>query len=86
MNDIAAAAHVTIRALQLSFRRHLGCTPTVYLRRVRLEHAHRDLIAADPQRETVTAVAYRWGFASHSRFTAHYRDAYGVLPSDTLRG
>jgi AraC-like DNA-binding protein len=84
--DIAAAAHVTIRALQLSFRRHLGCTPTTYLRRIRLEHAHRDLLAADPQRETVTAVAYRWGFASHSRFTAHYRHAYGVLPSDTLRG
>lgn len=46
--DIAAAAFVTIRAVQLAFRRHLDTTPTEYLRRVRLDHAHRDLVAADP--------------------------------------
>jgi hypothetical protein len=35
--DVAAAAHVTVRALQLTFRRHLGTTPGSYLRRIRLE-------------------------------------------------
>jgi AraC-like DNA-binding protein len=83
--DIAAAAHVTIRTLQLAFHRHLGTTPTAYLRRVRLEHAHRELLAADPAVTTVGAVAARWGFANHSRFTAHYRAAFGVAPSATLR-
>jgi AraC-like DNA-binding protein len=84
--DIAMAARVTPRALQLAFRRHLDTTPTEYLRRARLEFAHRELQAADPAAETVTAVAYRWGFASPSRFTARYRDTYGILPSQTLRG
>lgn len=84
--DIAAAASVTLRALQLAFRRHLDTTPTAYLRRVRLEHARRQLSAADPGRETVTAVAYRWGFPSPSRFAAYYRQAYGTLPSQTLHG
>jgi AraC-like DNA-binding protein len=83
--DIASAAHVTIRALQLAFGRHLNCTPTGYLRRVRLENAHRDLLAADPAQQTVTGVARRWGFPSHSRFTAYYRQAYGHLPSETLQ-
>ncbi|WP_433222514.1 helix-turn-helix transcriptional regulator [Dactylosporangium sp. CS-047395] len=83
--DVAVAAHVTVRALQLAFRRHLDTTPTAYLRRVRLEHAHRDLAAADPASTTVTAVAARWGFANHSRFTANYRAAYGLPPSRTLR-
>ncbi len=32
----------------------------------------------------MTAVAARWGFTP-SRFTEHYRAAYGVLPSHTLR-
>jgi len=82
--DIAAAAFVTIRAVQLTFRRHLDITPTEYLRRVRLHHAHHDLITADPARDSVTAVAYRWGFPSPSRFAARYRQAYGVLPSHTL--
>jgi transcriptional regulator GlxA family with amidase domain len=83
--DIAAAAHVTIRTVQLAFRRYLDTTPTEYLRRVRLDHARQDLLAADPARESVTAVAYRWGFPGPSRFAAYYRQAYGVLPGATLR-
>jgi AraC-like DNA-binding protein len=85
-DDIAAAAHVSMRAVQLAFRRHLGTTPMSYLRRVRLERAHRELLAADPARTTVTAVASRWGFASPSRFTAYYRASFGALPSQTLQG
>jgi AraC-like DNA-binding protein len=83
--DVATAASVTVRAVQLAFRRHLGITPMEYLRRVRLEAAHRDLLAADPASITVTEVAYRWGFSSSSRFAASYRHTYGVNPSHTLR-
>ncbi|PSM42370.1 AraC family transcriptional regulator [Streptomyces dioscori] len=84
--DIAAAAHVTIRALQYAFRRHLDTTPTAHLRGVRLAHAHRELRSADPGTgATVTGIAARWGFHQPSRFAAAYRAVYGVLPSHTLR-
>jgi AraC-like DNA-binding protein len=83
--EIAAATGVTVRAVQLAFRRHRDTTPLGYLRQVRLDHAHRQLAAADPGQESVTAVAYQWGFTSSSRFAAYYRLAYGVLPSHTLR-
>jgi AraC-like DNA-binding protein len=86
LTDVAGAARVTPRALQAAFRQHYGTTPMGYLRRVRLDGAHRDLQAAGPERESVTAIAYRWGFSSPSRFAAYYRDAYGVLPSRTVRG
>jgi AraC-like DNA-binding protein len=33
----------------------------------------------------VQAVARRWGWASHSRFTVAYQQQFGVLPSYTLR-
>jgi AraC-like DNA-binding protein len=82
--DIAAASHVTIRTLQLAFRRYLGTTPMAYLRRVRLEHAHQELLLADPATVTVGAIAARWGIIGHSRFTYLYRSAYGVTPSSTL--
>jgi AraC-like DNA-binding protein len=82
--DIAAASFVTVRAVQLAFRRYMGTTPREYLRQVRLERAHRDLVAADPARDSVTAVAYRWGFASPSRFASYYHRAYGITPSHTL--
>lgn len=84
--DIAAAAGIGIRAVQYAFRRHLDTTPLAYLRRVRLEHAHRELRAADPQRgDTVEAIAAKWGFGNPSRFAAEHRGAYGELPSRTLR-
>jgi AraC-like DNA-binding protein len=82
--DIAVAAHVTIRTLQLAFRRYLDTTPSAYLRQVRLNRAHDDLLRADPHATTVSRIAMRWGFASHSTFTAQYRLAYGVTPSHTL--
>jgi len=83
--DIAAAAHVTVRSVQLAFRRHLDTTPMGYLRQVRLGHAHHELQDADPAQQTVTDIAYRWGFSSASRFSACYRNAYGLVPSITLR-
>ena len=83
--DIAAGAHVTLRAVQHAFQRHLGTTPTAYLRQVRLDRARQELRSASPANATVTEIARRWGFSSPSRFTAHYRTAYGELPRDTLR-
>ncbi|MEV6238628.1 helix-turn-helix transcriptional regulator [Lentzea sp. NPDC051838] len=79
--DVAHAARVSIRAIQLAFRRHLDTTPMAYLRLVRLSCAHNDLRAANG---SVTAIAARWGYARPSVFAAHYRAAYGVSPSKTL--
>lgn len=80
--DIARAARVSIRAMQLAFRRHLDTTPMAYLRRVRLSSADADLRAANG---SVTTIAARWGYARPSVFAAHYRAVYGVSPSQTLR-
>lgn len=84
--DIARAAGVSARALQYAFVRHLEMTPSGYVRRVRLERAHRELQAADPtQGATVAAIAARWGFPKAGHFAALYRRAYGAPPSHTLR-
>ena len=83
--DVAAYVHVTPRALQYAFRRHIGTTPMRYLRKVRLARAHQELLAADPTSGlTVTEVAVRWGFAHPGRFSAYYRSVYGVPPRVTL--
>ncbi len=83
--DIAAAVHITPRALQYMFRKHRDCTPTEYLRRVRMHHAHRDLLIADRAEATVADIARRWGFAHPGRFAVHYREQYGQSPQVTLR-
>ena len=84
--EIAQAARVGPRGLQQAFRRYRDTTPMEYLRRVRLDHAHRELLAGDPTRgDTVSAIAARWGFPHAGRFSKAYHDTYGCLPSQTLR-
>lgn len=85
LTEIAESVHVTPRALQYMFRRHVDMTPMAYLRRTRLDHAHRELQASDPEDTTVSIVAARWGFGHTGRFAAMYRETYGSNPSDTLR-
>ncbi len=82
--EIAAAARVSARAVQLAFRRHPGTTPMAYLRRARLDRARAELRAAVPDQDTVARIAARWGYAP-SVFAAHYRAAYGESPSSTLQ-
>jgi AraC-like DNA-binding protein len=83
--DIAEATHLTPRAVQYMFRRHLDITPIQYLRRMRLSYAHQDLVAGDRMRDTVTTIAARWGFMHTGRFAVLYRQAYGQSPHNTLR-
>lgn len=84
VNDVAAAVHLTPRAVQYLFRRQLDTTPTEYMRRVRLHRAHQDLLAGDRSSATVTEIAQRWGFAHTGRFAVLYRQKYGQSPHATL--
>jgi AraC-like DNA-binding protein len=83
--DIAAAGGCSVRALQEAFRHNLGTSPMAYLEQIRLAGAHSDLLAADPDIETVNDVSWRWGFTHAGRFAATYRRNYGTRPSKTLR-
>lgn len=85
VQDIAAAVRLSPRTLQYLFRRYLDTTPSDYLRRVRLDHAHRDLVAGDRTTTTVNDVAARWRFAHTGRFAMWYRQTYGQSPHMTLR-
>ncbi|MFJ6566331.1 AraC family transcriptional regulator [Streptomyces sp. NPDC091292] len=82
---MALAARVSVPALRAAFRAHLGTTPMAYLRRIRLERAHEDLVAVAEGRAdgTVTDTALRWGFPHLGRFAEFYKETYGVSPSHT---
>jgi AraC-like DNA-binding protein len=85
IETIAEHAGAGARALQLAFRRHLNTTPMGYVRLVRLQAAHRDLLAGDPGRgDTVAGIAGRWGFRRTDRFAAVYRAEFGETPQKTL--
>ena len=83
---VARDVHVTPRALQYMFRKHRDCTPSEYLRRVRLHYAHLELVDGNCATTTVGEVARRWGFGNPGRFAILYRQTYGRSSHVTLRG
>jgi AraC-like DNA-binding protein len=80
--DLARRCEVTPRALQYAFRRHLGCTPLAYLRRVRLDLVRQAL--RDGSFLTVTDAAASYGFFNAGRFAAEYRQVFAENPRQTL--
>jgi AraC-like DNA-binding protein len=86
VTDVARAANLSVRALEEGFRRHVGTTPMAYVRSVRMARAHAELLEATPESTTAMIVAQRWGFMHYGRFAAQYRQRFGCLPGETLRG
>ena len=83
IRDIAAELGITVRSLQLGFRKHLGRTPLQFLLERRLALARERLL--DPQfGGNVQYVAMSCGFVNMSKFSSRYRATFGELPSATL--
>jgi AraC-like DNA-binding protein len=83
--DVAAAAGVSARALQMAFRRFRDTTPMEHLRALRLDMARGALARAGRDGGSVASVALEHGFGSLSRFAADYKARFQESPSDTLR-
>jgi AraC-like DNA-binding protein len=82
---LARAVHVSVRSLQGGFHKHVGKPPMTYLRELRLRGIHEDLKRSTPVTATVESVAYSWGMVHMGRFAAAYRQAFGEVPSQTLK-
>ena len=82
--EVARDLGVSVRTLQAGFQKHDQTTPSAFLRKLRLDAAHR--ILKTPTADTsVTEVALRLGFTHTGRFSADYRAAFGEPPTATLR-
>lgn len=82
--DMAEFAGVSSRSLFTGFRRYRNTSPMLYLKEVRLRRVHEELLGLSTGRDTVTAVAFRWGFSHLGHFTTDYKRRFGESPSETL--
>lgn len=84
VGDVATAAEMSLRALQQNFQRYLKTSPQDYIKAVRLQGVHRELV--DPaSRRAIEEIAGDWGFVNRGHFATQYRKLYGELPSQTRR-
>jgi AraC-like DNA-binding protein len=84
--EVARTVGVAPRTLHLAFQRHRNYSPGQFLRNERLALARRELATARQRGLTVTDVAFACGFLHPGKFSQLYRQRYGELPSETLRG
>lgn len=82
LSAIAARLGVTPIYLTQVFKRSEGVPLYRFQTRLRLSRALAEL----PERDDITDLAFELGFSSHSHFTAVFRAALGVTPSDYRQG
>nr|WP_256678281.1 AraC family transcriptional regulator [Pseudomonas sp. PB101] len=81
--QLAELTNVSLRALQLGFRRFVGTSINGYQRQVRLERAHTEL--AQGGASSISEVALRYGFSHVGRFSQYFQNAYGLSPAQVKR-
>ncbi|HQU49646.1 MAG TPA: helix-turn-helix domain-containing protein [Casimicrobiaceae bacterium] len=84
--DLCRELGVSRRTLQYSFQEVLGIKPVWFLRAMRLNGVRRELRGGAPGAGTVQDTAARWGFWHLGHFVTEYKQMFGELPSQTLRG
>ena len=84
IDELANVCQISRKSLYNLFEKEAGLTPSVYVRRLKLESAYSELKNNEHIRN-VTQVALKYGFTNLGRFSAQYREQIGELPSQTLR-
>lgn len=81
--DLLQVSGSSRRSLESGFRTYLNTTPAKYILCHKLKGV-RDLLRSNAD-ISVGDAAFAFGFQHLSHFTRHYQEAFGELPSETVR-
>ena len=76
---------ISQRQLQRIFKETYGYTPKRYLLNLRINEVRKELLQADPETATISAIALKYHFFDLSHFSKAYKALFGELPSQTLQ-
>lgn len=82
--DLCRVTGTSARTLQRCFREYFDLTITDYLKMVRLDATHRELVSAHPSKDTVARIAIDNGFTHLGRFSIAFRERFAESPRKTL--
>jgi AraC family ethanolamine operon transcriptional activator len=85
LKGLCKALHTSTTPVFDGFREVFGVGPMEYLKAQRLLCVRRMLKVADPETDSVTAIARKYGFWSAGHFSRDYKVMFGELPSETLK-
>lgn len=79
ISDVAEQAEVSTRKLERQFKSYLGQSPLHYYRMLRMNAARQQVLYS---RNTLSEVALSVGYNSSSTLSKHYKQAFGLSPSE----
>lgn len=79
LDELAEVAGLSKFHFSRLFSKYLGITPMQYIASCRIRLAEKFLLETS---ESITTVAHKTGFYSHSAFINHFRNATGCTPSE----
>jgi AraC-like DNA-binding protein len=83
LTDLEQLTLLSSRTLQMEFLARFGVTPMTWLLHRRLERAYQLLQKSESQ--TIAALAMQCGFRHMGRFSAAFRNKFGISPSALVR-
>jgi transcriptional regulator GlxA family with amidase domain len=85
VSTLSRLAGLSERGLRDAFYSIHGMSPKQWMLAERLKHVHSILSGSESASISVTGAATRYGFYELGRFAATYKEAFGEVPSETLR-
>ncbi len=85
VSTLSRLAGISERGLRDAFYSVHGMSPKQWILAERLKHVHSILSRGESAPINVTGAATRYGFYELGRFAATYKEAFGEVPSETLR-
>ncbi len=83
-HQIAIECHCSVRTLEYSFRNILQSSVKQVIIGLRLNTIYRELLAADPQTQSLSSIYKKFGIINSSRFNRDYKNFFDQPPIDTL--
>jgi AraC-like DNA-binding protein len=83
LNPVALAnrLHISVRQLYRLFEEQ-GYSVCRYIQRTRLQRSAGDLSNPHLKRESITAIAYKWGFTDSAHFSRAFKKQFELSPKD----
>jgi AraC-like DNA-binding protein len=85
VEDLAKKYTISMKSLQNAFKSLYGLKPNTFMRLLKLNLVHHDLMRNDSTQSSVLEIARKWGFKHMGRFSKYYKELFGENPSVTLK-
>jgi AraC-like DNA-binding protein len=85
VNSVSKEYTISAKSLQNAFRSLFDLTPNKFMRLLKLNLVHHELIQSNSHMTSVQRIARKWGFTHMGRFSKYYTDLFGENPSVSLK-